>query len=134
MSLSLNTSVDDLRSTLECHWCNGTLLPHRERIDQLLAEAEQRGRKTMAKVLRQYQRHCQRISELRLTPDLRWIPVTEKLPDPDIAVLIAYLADDEPMVWQGYHDGDEGWFTVEGLPAPGCTHWMDLPAHPEGRG
>ena len=57
-----------------------------------------------------------------------WIPVTEKLPDADLLVLIALNDDD---VWTGYRDGDI-WRYVDAMPITGerVTHWMPMPAPP----
>lgn len=57
----------------------------------------------------------------------KWTPVTEVMPDDEIAVLIACNDQDEP-VWIGYHD-DEQWRDASGAPAV-VTHWRDLPAPP----
>jgi hypothetical protein len=45
---------------------------------------------------------------------LRWISVTDALPDDDQTVLVFAPACDEP-VWPGYHDED-GWYAAEGTP------------------
>lgn len=59
-----------------------------------------------------------------------WIPVTEKLPDDDITVMIAGKMD-EP-VWLGFHD-DTGWYSVDAMPLRNMvTHWRNLPEPPHG--
>ncbi len=62
--------------------------------------------------------------------EMNWIPVTERLPDSDITVMIATPDESEP-VWLGYYSGDDGWLFADGMPAENVTHWMDLPAPPE---
>lgn len=59
-----------------------------------------------------------------------WIPVTERLPDDDITVIVALGCSDEP-VWLGYHDAD-GWSTVDAVPHFDVTHWMPMPEGPHG--
>lgn len=58
-----------------------------------------------------------------------WVPVTERLPDDELTVLVAIKDSDEP-VWLGYHDAD-GWMNVDAMPLGGAvTHWMPLPQEP----
>lgn len=58
-----------------------------------------------------------------------WTPVTERLPDDDILVLLA-LSDEE--VWPGFRDG-EVWRYADATPIESAkvTDWMDLPAAPK---
>jgi hypothetical protein len=58
-----------------------------------------------------------------------WIPVTERLPDDDMSVMIA-LRDDADDVWIGWHDGDMGWVCDNGPLGERVTHWMPLPEGP----
>lgn len=61
------------------------------------------------------------ISALREQEERRWIPVTERLPDVGIEVLI-YSEDDGVCV--DYYGGDSfGYYNV--------THWMPLPEPPK---
>lgn len=59
---------------------------------------------------------------------MRWIPVTESLPDDDETVLIA-MTDGE--AWTGYHEANQ-WFYVSGEPInyETITHWMHFPDTP----
>jgi hypothetical protein len=58
---------------------------------------------------------------------MSWIPVTQKLPDDETAVLIAL---DDGEVWTGYMDAGE-WHYVSGdLMEAKVTHWQDLPEPP----
>lgn len=58
-----------------------------------------------------------------------WTPVTERLPDDETLVLLAF-SDDE--VWPGFRDGDV-WRHVDATPIESAqvTDWMDLPAAPK---
>lgn len=58
-----------------------------------------------------------------------WIPVTARLPDDELTVLIALKDSDEP-VWLGYHDA-EGWFSADAMPQI-VTHWQPIPEPPHG--
>lgn len=58
---------------------------------------------------------------------MRWIPVSESLPDDSKAVLI--YVDGEP--WTGYLESGE-WSYICGDPLGGrVTHWMPFPDGPE---
>ena len=60
---------------------------------------------------------------------MSWIPVTERLPDDELTVLVALADSDEP-VWLGYHDAD-GWYYIDGAPADeNVTHWQPMPEGP----
>jgi hypothetical protein len=64
--------------------------------------------------------------------DVKWIPCADRMPDDETIVLVAIDPSHEQYgepVWLGYHDGDDGWRTAEGLQVP-VTHWMELPAAP----
>lgn len=59
----------------------------------------------------------------------RWIPVTERLPDDEMTVMIATTDCDEP-VWLGWH-ADGGWCSVDAVPVR-VTHWKPIPEAPNG--
>ena len=62
------------------------------------------------------------VAALREQEERRWIPVTERLPDIGIEVLV-YSEDDGVCV--DYYGGDSfGYYDV--------THWMPLPEPPKG--
>lgn len=62
------------------------------------------------------------VAALREQEERRWIPVTERLPDIGIEVLV-YSEDDGICV--DYYDGASfGYY--------GVTHWMPLPEPPKG--
>ena len=62
------------------------------------------------------------VAALRDQDEMRWIPVTEQLPDVGRVVLI-YSETDGVCV--DYYDGDSfGYYYV--------THWMPLPEPPKG--
>lgn len=62
------------------------------------------------------------IAALREQKERRWVPVSERLPDVGIEVLI-YSEDDGVCV--DYYGGDSfGYYNV--------THWMPLPQPPKG--
>lgn len=57
----------------------------------------------------------------------RWIPVTERLPDDDLTVMISCTDADEP-VWLGYHD-EHGWHSATDSEPLGkmVTAWKPMP-------
>lgn len=59
--------------------------------------------------------------------ELEWIACSERLPDDESTVLIAYDGD----CWQGYHLGED-WRELDGcvLPSALVTHWAQLPPVP----
>lgn len=59
---------------------------------------------------------------------MNWIPVTDRLPDDDLMVMIALEDSDEP-VWIGYHEGD-GWYAANADPVH-VTHWAPIPEGPK---
>lgn len=57
-----------------------------------------------------------------------WVATADRMPDDDLAVLIA-LEDGE--VWTGFHDGDDGWRYVSADPVgQEVRYWMDFPEPP----
>lgn len=58
---------------------------------------------------------------------IRWVPVTDTLPDDETTVLVFMPTADEP-VGLGCHSDDRWWVTEGGSPA--VTHWADMPAGP----
>lgn len=58
-----------------------------------------------------------------------WIPVSEKLPDDQMLVLIALNDDD---VWTGFRDAGI-WRYVDAMPieAERVTHWQPMPTPPD---
>lgn len=62
---------------------------------------------------------------------VRWIPVTERLPDTFHPVIVCREREkDEYVVEQGFKDvGD--WWKVYGTRTKKVTHWMPLPEPPE---
>ena len=59
----------------------------------------------------------------------RWTPVTDRLPDDDLTVMVA-LTGDEP-VWFGFHD-EHGWHSADASPlGDQVTHWMPMPEGPK---
>lgn len=62
---------------------------------------------------------------MSLIETLTWVPVSERLPDSDITVLLFNPAADEP-VWLGYHDAsDNFWYYVDAVEAA-PTHWAEM--------
>jgi hypothetical protein len=58
-----------------------------------------------------------------------WIPVTERLPDDEMMVLVALTYED---VWAGYRDGDVWrYVTADIIAEELVTHWMPMPEPPE---
>lgn len=62
---------------------------------------------------------------------VRWIPVTERMPQPFQAVIVCReKGKGEYVVEQGFKDvGD--WWKVYGTRTKNVTHWMPLPEPPE---
>lgn len=64
----------------------------------------------------------------------RWIPVTERLPQNYISVLV-YLPGERPLptVHEAYIGGDGEWHSsvVYGVENEDVTHWMPLPEPPK---
>lgn len=59
---------------------------------------------------------------------VKWISVSEQLPDSDTTVMLFDANANEP-VWLGYFDG-ERWVYIDGMPAfP--THWTEIPGGPK---
>ena len=56
---------------------------------------------------------------------LRWIPISERLPDADLTVMLQ-MEDGE--IWTGFHDGDDGWRYVSADLASGVRAWRAMPA------
>lgn len=72
---------------------------------------------------------------MRTKETLDWVEAGERLPDPEITVLVYAPAADEP-VWLGFRDEDDGgslWFWADGREVTDTvTHWADVPAGPGG--
>ncbi|MEI7815568.1 MAG: DUF551 domain-containing protein [Desulfuromonadales bacterium] len=60
---------------------------------------------------------------------MRWVPVTELLPDSDTTVMTFESESIEP-IWPGFHDGEE-WMDIMGGSLKNVTHWMDFPDPPK---
>lgn len=64
-----------------------------------------------------------------LIESITWIPVTERIPDSDLTVLLCDPEGDEP-VWLGYLDGEEDeWLYVDGATA-NPKYWAEIPRGP----
>lgn len=61
----------------------------------------------------------------------RWVPVGERLPVDDIAVLFALRDRGGDDVWIGWHDRELGWVCDNGPMGERVTHWMPLPEAPK---
>jgi len=64
--------------------------------------------------------------------EIRWIPVTERIPDSDRAVLLYVPDENADPVWIGHRDGPT-WRWPTGFT---CfpTHWAELPEPPAEEG
>ena len=75
------------------------------------------------------------IAAIREQEERRWIPVTERLPQNYISVLV-YLPGERPhpTVHEAYIGGDGEWHSsvVYGVENEDVTHWMQLPEPPKG--
>lgn len=62
---------------------------------------------------------------------MKWVPVTESLPDSDTTVM-TFVPDSNEPVWPGYHSGEQ-WMDLQGFPidCDSVTHWMQFPEPPE---
>lgn len=60
----------------------------------------------------------------------KWIPVTERLPEPFRRVIVARPGEDETIVEQGYKDVGSRW-KVYGTRTKQVTHWMEFPKAPK---
>ena len=65
------------------------------------------------------------------TTPVRWIRVSQEMPDSELTVLIHCPISDDP-VWIGYHDGT-AWRAVDGmdLGEDFVDHWAALPDPPK---
>lgn len=61
----------------------------------------------------------------------KWIPVTERHPEPFKRVIVARLGEDGTIVEQGYKTDVGPWWMVYGLRTKRITHWMDFPKAPK---
>ena len=60
----------------------------------------------------------------------KWIPVTERLPERGVEVLVCDTREDYVSIWE--HMGDGLWFGNEVIWATeDITHWMPLPEPPK---
>ena len=70
------------------------------------------------------------IEAIREQEQRRWIPVTERLPENYISVLV-YLPGERPLptVHEAYIGGDGEWHSpvVYGVENADVTHWMPMP-------
>lgn len=55
-----------------------------------------------------------------------WIPVAERLPEPDCKIIVFTKEEDVGEAW---FDGEKFHWT-DGWPHIAVTHWMDLPKPP----
>lgn len=62
---------------------------------------------------------------------MRWIPVTESLPDSETTVM-TFVPDSNEPVWPGYYSGEQ-WMDLQGyrMDVDSVTHWMDFPDFPD---
>lgn len=78
-----------------------------------------------------------RIAELEA--ERRWIPVSERLPEDGVAVLVAFTENpkDIDILTAKYYKhyagfgGLDNWWNIEGWHTGNVTHWMPLPEPPE---
>ena len=62
---------------------------------------------------------------------MKWIPVTEQLPEMGQAVIVCRPYDEKSArVEQGYRDVN-GWWRVYGTRTKRVTHWMPMPLPPK---
>jgi len=65
----------------------------------------------------------------------RWIPVTERLPEVGVAVLVTYLGYNDGKKYSNmtacYSDWGWHWWEVEDEVKVTITHWMPLPESPK---
>lgn len=110
-----------------------------------LRTTESRSKRTLldaaAPALEEQRDRCARYAEeiAVLQERQRWIPVEERLPEGDDAVLA--VVSGKPMenitligsVYIAVYCAESGWFITEfmGWDNPTVTHWMPLPAAPE---
>ena len=64
---------------------------------------------------------------------MKWIPVTESLPDSDTTVM-TFVAESNEPIWPGYHDG-YFWYGLNGeiVNDETITHWMAFPEPPDNK-
>lgn len=74
------------------------------------------------------------VAAIQRQPRMRWIPVTERLPQNYISVLV-YIptAEPLPMVHEACIGDDGEWYSsvFYGIENEDVTHWMPLPEPPE---
>ena len=74
------------------------------------------------------------ISAIREQEERRWIPVTERLPQNYISVLVCIpTAEPLPMVHEAYIGDDGEWHSsvFYGIENEDVTHWMPMPKTPK---
>jgi len=62
--------------------------------------------------------------------NIRWIPVTERLPDSDYPVLVCSQEHDSTWMCIGWNFQEVGWVTLEKESTRKITHWAELPSPP----
>lgn len=67
--------------------------------------------------------------------EVKWIPVTERLPEPFVSVL-GYCPDEDPLpaVHECYINGFGQWTSSVVYGMGNVTHWMEMPKPPEDGG
>jgi hypothetical protein len=70
----------------------------------------------------------------KMSEQLTWVDVCDRLPDEGVTVLLFGDMDGEP-VWPGYFDESTAhgdiWRTVDGMLIKGVTHWAEMPSGPK---
>lgn len=79
-----------------------------------------------ADALEQLQAENDRLKEE--VQQMRWIPVEERLPDPEENPVLAFDCTGPVMAW---YSPTMGWMYRTGIAGCGITHWMHLPQPPK---
>lgn len=119
-------------ATIECGGCNVGMIE--DTADKVIAAWNTRGQRIPASQEMADESPDTQSVQLVISEQherieaLTWVPVSKRLPDSDLTVLLFNADADEP-VWLGYRDDNDGWLYVDAVEAA-PTHWAEMPGGP----